>query len=183
MGAGSMFAASRPLGTTLVSHVLGPRVPFYFAGARLVWIIGCAPLADGICFAHGVGSYVTTSCSTSPPVVKCFQTLDSMWTVPGSRRRGFPGRQKPPASPTGGGRPTGGDPQLDTELLATAFSGGTCSGAPSPVGHQGAGCRFQPLSPLRSSTCGRSWQRRGPNQSLPGSRSRDPRPWVNRRPA
>src|SRR5437879_5931320 len=58
------------------------------------------------------------------------------------------------------------DPQLDTELLATAFSGGPVQVRRAQLDTRVSGRRFQPLSPRHSSTWRGSWQTSpAPNQS------------------
>ena len=62
-----------PTANCVVTNVPGPREPLYFAGAKLVTMIGMGPIGDGLGLMHPVTSYVNelviavTSCREMLP--------------------------------------------------------------------------------------------------------------------
>jgi WS/DGAT/MGAT family acyltransferase len=57
--AGASFAGNGlVVANTLVTNTPGPRIPLYFAGARVEVMTGCTPLANGVGLAHSISSYV-----------------------------------------------------------------------------------------------------------------------------
>ena len=46
-----------PVVNAIVTNVPGPQVPLYFAGARLLSLVGIGPIADGVGLMHPVTSY------------------------------------------------------------------------------------------------------------------------------
>jgi WS/DGAT/MGAT family acyltransferase len=69
----SVAQRANPVVNTTVTNVPGPREPLYFAGARMVTLVGMGPVTDGMGLIHPITSYcdelviAATSCREMMP--------------------------------------------------------------------------------------------------------------------
>jgi hypothetical protein len=108
-----MGAAERgtPSANCTVTNVPGPRDPLYFAGARLVTMIGMGPVTDGMGLIHPITSYVddliiaATSCREMMPdpgfYAECIENVwgDLMTATSGSRSPRAPAARRAASKP------------------------------------------------------------------------------------